>query len=81
MVDHWDEILKIMDEELPPFKTIVDIMTGCGMPMRPKDLGISDDDVRDALKASRDIRNKYLSSTMLWDLGLLYDMADQFDGQ
>ena len=56
-------------------------MTGCGMPMRPKDLGISDDDVRDALKASRDIRNKYLSSTMLWDLGLLYDMADQFDGQ
>ncbi len=81
IVDHWDEILKIMDEELPPFKTIVDIMTGCGMPMRPADLGICDDDVRDALKASRDIRNKYLSSTMLWDLGLLYDMADQFDGQ
>ena len=81
IVDHWDEILKIMDEELPPFKTIVDIMTGCGMPMRPKDLGINDDDVRDALKASRDIRNKYLSSTMLWDLGLLYEMADQFDGQ
>ena len=81
IVDHWDEILNIINEELPPFKTIVDIMTGCGMPMRPADLGICDDDVRDALKASRDIRNKYLSSTMLWDLGLLYDMADQFDGQ
>ena len=56
-------------------------MSSCGMPMRPADLGIGLSDVRDALCASRDIRNKYLSSTMLWDLGLLYDMASRFDDE
>ena len=81
IVDHWDEILKIIDEELPSFEDLLGIMQVSGMPIRPAELGISDDDVRDALRGSRDIRNKYLSSTLLWDLGLLYEMADGFDGQ
>ena len=81
IIAHWDEILAIIDEELPPFKSILAMMEGCGMPIRPAELGLSDDDVRDALCGSRDIRNKYLSSTLLWDLGLLYDMARDFDGK
>ncbi len=79
--DNWDEIQKIIAEEMPPFETLLKIMTPCGMPIRPAELGISEEDVRTALKASRDIRNKYLSSTMLWDLGLLYEWADEFDGK
>ena len=81
IIDHWDDILKIIDEELPPFDKVYAMMEGCGMPIRPAELGLSDDDVRDALCGSRDIRNKYLSSTLLWDLGLLYEMARDFDGQ
>ncbi len=81
IISHWDEILKIIDEELPSFENIMKIMTCCGMPIRPAELGVNDDDVRDALCASRDIRNKYLSSTMLWDLGLLYEIAKSFDGK
>ncbi|MBR3504109.1 MAG: sn-glycerol-1-phosphate dehydrogenase [Clostridia bacterium] len=79
--DNWDKIQKIISEEMPPFETLLKIMTPCGMPIRPAEIGISEEDVRDALKASRDIRNKYLSSTMLWDLGLLYEWADEFDGK
>jgi len=79
--ENWDKILKIIDEELPTFDRIMEIMTVSGMPIRPAELGVSEDDVRAALCASRDIRDKYLSSTMLWDLGLLYDMAAEFDGK
>ena len=79
--DNWDKIQQIIKEEMPPFEDIMKIMTCCGMPIRPAELGVNDDDVRDALRASRDIRNKYLSSTMLWDLGLLYEWADEFDGK
>jgi glycerol-1-phosphate dehydrogenase [NAD(P)+] len=75
--DNWDEIQKIIAEEMPPFETLLKIMTPCGMPIRPAELGISEEDVRTALKASRDIRNKYLSSTMLWDLGLLEEAAER----
>lgn len=81
IVNNWDKILQIIDEELPPFEQILKIMTDAGMPIRPAELGVGEADVRDALCASRDIRNKYLSSTMLWDLGLLYEMAENFDGK
>ncbi len=81
IISHWDEIQRIIAEELPTFENIMKIMTVSGMPIRPAELGVSDEDVRDALAASRDIRNKYLSSSMLWDLGLLYEMATQFNGQ
>ena len=81
IVNNWDKILQIIDEELPTFEKIMEIMTVSGMPIRPAELGVSEQDVHDALCASRDIRNKYLSSTMLWDLGLLYEMADEFDGK
>lgn len=81
IVANWDTILKIIDEELPPFERIMEIMTCCGMPIRPADLGICDEDVREALRGSRDIRNKYLSCSLLWDLGLLYEIADRFDGE
>lgn len=81
IVNNWDKILQIIDEELPSFDRIMEIMTVSGMPIRPAELNVSDDDVRLALCASRDIRDKYLSSTMLWDLGLLYEMAEHFDGK
>ncbi len=78
---NWDKILKIIDEELPSFDRIMEIMTCCGMPIRPAELGINDKATREALMASRDVRNKYLSSTLLWDLGLLYEIGAEFDGQ
>lgn len=69
---HWDDILSIIEEELPPTEDIAQLMKTLGMPMTPADIGINAQDTRDALDGSRDIRDKYLTSTMLWDLGLLY---------
>ncbi len=72
-IDNYDEIMRIVNEELPPTAEVERLMKLVGMPMKPSDIGVSDSDTIDALHASRDIRNKYLTSTMLWDLGLLYD--------
>jgi len=71
-VENWDQILQIIDEELPPTAEIEKLMASLGMPMIPSDIDVSDQDTRDAMHGSRDIRDKYLSSTMLWDMGLLY---------
>ena len=46
------------------------LMEKLGMPMTPADLGVSDQDAKDAYTGSREIRDKYLSCSMLWDMGL-----------
>ena len=68
---HWNDILRIIDEELPATDRIIALMEKVGMPIHPADIGESKQDVRDAFTASRDIRDKYLTSSLLWDLGLL----------
>ncbi len=76
---HWDEIATIIDTELPPASDIEALMRKLDMPMTPRDIGIAPEDVKNAFIGSRDIRNKYLTSTLLWDLGELYDMAEIVD--
>ena len=72
ILDGWNDILRFIDEELPETEKIAALMKDLGMPMIPADIDISDEDTVKAFIGSRDIRDKYLSSTMLWDLGLLY---------
>ena len=68
---HWEELLAIMNAELPDTGHIVSLMRQVGMPMRPADIGEDEHDTRDAFIGSRSIRDKYLTSSLLWDLGLL----------
>ena len=74
---HWQDIRAIIREELPPRDEIAALMRRAGMPMTPADLHLSPEDVRDALLGSRDIRDKYLTSSLLWDLGLLEETAER----
>jgi len=72
ILEGWDDILRFIDEELPATEKIAALMKDLGMPMVPADIDINEEDTVNAFIGSRDIRDKYLSSTMLWDLGLLY---------
>ena len=71
VLDNWDTILAIMDEELPAADDIIALMKSQGMPTAPAEIDVNEQDTRDAFVASRDIRDKYLTSSMLWDIGLL----------
>lgn len=68
---HWDEILRIMDEELPDAAATLALMRSLRMPTTPAEIGVSRQETLDAFHHSRDIRDKYLTSSMLWDMGLL----------
>ena len=72
IIDGWDEIQRFIAEELPETETIAAMMKKLGMPMVPADININREDTENAFIGSRDIRDKYLSSSMLWDMGLLY---------
>ena len=75
ILGHWDTVMQIADEELPPTNEIIALMQKQGMPVHPAEIGESEQDVRDAFVCSRDIRDKYLTSSMLWDIGLLEDFV------
>ncbi|MGN0909155.1 MAG: sn-glycerol-1-phosphate dehydrogenase, partial [Succinivibrio sp.] len=66
LINHWDEILKIIDEELPDYDALYNLMAATGMPMKPSDINVSLDDTVAAFIGSRDIRDKYLSCSFLW---------------
>ena len=75
IIAHWDEILQIIREELPDTRWLRDAMAATGMPMTPSDIGVPEKDVIDAFVGARDIRDKYLSCSLIWDLGLTDDFV------
>ena len=77
IIQNWDEILKIISEELPDAEWLFEKMRVNGMPMKPEDINLTHQDVVDAFVCSRDIRDKYLSGSMLWDLGEMDEFAER----
>ena len=75
IIANWDKIQQIIAEELPETEKIIALMREVEAPMVPADIGISNQDTNDAFHYARNTRNKYLTSSMLWDLGELYDIT------
>ncbi len=75
LTEHWDEILSIIDTTLPSYEQLYTLMKQVGAPTHPRQIGISDGDVIDAFICSRDIRDKYLVSSLLWDIGYMDESA------
>ena len=75
IIADWDGILQIIREELPDKEWLFEKMRMTGMPMTPADIGISREDTVDAFLCARDIRDKYLSCSLLWDIGEIENFA------
>jgi glycerol-1-phosphate dehydrogenase [NAD(P)+] len=75
IIENWSAIQEVIREELPDSKWVEAVMADTGMPLRPADIGLSPRDVSDAFVCARDIRDKYLSCTLLWDLGYMDEIA------
>ena len=74
---HWPELMQIAREELPKARDIQALMQKIHMPALPEDLGLTYGDVKNALIGSRDIRDKYLISSILWEMGILNEFELQ----
>jgi glycerol-1-phosphate dehydrogenase [NAD(P)+] len=67
----WDEILRIIDEELPSLKEIDRILDLIDAPKTASEIGIDEGIVPLTFKASKDIRDKYVLPRLAWDLGVI----------
>ena len=69
IVEGWDEIVKIISEELPNIEWLENYMATVGIPTNPAELGHPNTEVQHAFLVTKDIRDKYIGSRLLWDLG------------
>lgn len=69
----WDKLCEIIKEEIPAQKEIEKILETIGAPKTAKEIGI-DCDLATTLKATKDIRDKYVISRLLWDLGIIEEI-------
>ncbi|MBQ8731777.1 MAG: sn-glycerol-1-phosphate dehydrogenase [Oscillospiraceae bacterium] len=69
ILSHWDEIQKVV-EEVPSAAYLEGILDRIEAPKTMAEIGIDPGILPLTLRASKDIRDKYVLSRLLWDLGL-----------
>jgi len=77
IVNHWQEILDIISQELPRTSDIIDLLKLINAPIKPEDIGISQGEVKNSFIATKDIRDKYIASRLLWDIGMIEKVAEK----
>lgn len=77
IIDNWDAVCDIIREEVPSSERIREILGKIGAPRSFEELGHTSEEVRTAFYMTGDIRDKYIGSRLLWDLGLLYEIGQE----
>ncbi len=71
ILTHWDEILSIIRQELPSSVDLEALLDRLNTPKNLADLGADEALLPTVFRATKDIRDKYVLSRLLWDLGEL----------
>ena len=69
IIENWDKILKIIDEELIPCDELEALFKKIGHPTTPYEIGESENSAAAAFAHTSDIRDKYILSRLLYDIG------------
>lgn len=72
---NWQEIQGIIDGELPSSRDLELLMDTIGMPKSLSRIGTEESLLPTIFGATKDIRDKYVLSRLLWDLGLLEELT------
>ncbi|MBP5236090.1 MAG: sn-glycerol-1-phosphate dehydrogenase [Clostridia bacterium] len=69
IIRNWDEILRIVEEEIPDVDDLKRFCAGSGCPTEPEDIGLPRSIVPMTFECTKDVRDKYILSRLFWDLG------------
>lgn len=75
IIDNRNEIVKIIDEEIPEMKTLDKFFDFVGLPKESREIGIDKKLLPMSFKASKDIRDKYVLPRLCWDLGIIDEVV------
>lgn len=75
IIAHWDEIIDVINT-LPSVGELNALFDTTGEPKTISDINIKKEEERAAFLITKDIRDKYIGSRLLWDIGELENVAD-----
>ena len=75
IIDNWDAVVSIINAEIPAPDTLAQLFTTLGLPQNVCDLEPDVSLLPNVFKATKDIRDKYVLSRLLWDLGIIEEYA------
>ena len=75
IVDKWEEILKIIGEELPETEILEKLFDSVGLPKTMQEIGLDDAILPLTFKSAKDIRDKYVLPRLCFDLGILDEIV------
>lgn len=75
ITENWEDILKIISEELPSYEQLSSLFDRIGLPKTLEELGTDNADLPIIFRATKDIRDKYVLSRLAWDLGILEELV------
>ncbi len=73
ILDRWDGIMRIIDEELIPSEKLEELFVKIGHPTEPEQFGESEKSAEEAFRHTCDIRDKYILTRLLHDIGVSPD--------
>lgn len=76
IIENWQKICDIVREEIPSGEEIINILRKIDCPTSPEQIGIDPAILPLTLKATKDIRDKYVLSRLAFDLGVLDELAE-----
>ena len=71
IICNWDNIKRIVEEELPAYEDLKKLFVRLGLPVQMEEIGLDEAILPMTVKATKDIRDKYVLSRLLWDLGVI----------
>ena len=75
IIENWDAILKIVEEELPSSEALEALLDTIDAPKTLSDIGVDETILPQIFRATKDIRDKYVLSRLAWDLGVLEELT------
>ena len=70
---HWGQIVSLAKTRLPSSREL----SALGGPVSPAELDVSRERARDGLLYAKELRDRYTIQQLLWDLGLLEEVAEE----
>ena len=71
ILENWDKIIAIVEEELPSSDEIYTLLERIGAPRALAEIGVDEAILPATFKATKDIRDKYVLSRLCHDLGVI----------
>ena len=71
IIEKWDDIVKIIKEELPSSADMNAMYKRIGLPVELNEIGIDASILPMTFNAAKDIRDKYVLPRLCWDLGII----------